>query len=111
MNENRPIASDSNAPNASLRSVSIVVSDPLSFFHLNCCHNELLISFTGFECNLKIHIGVNHPNDGSGDATNNQIKNESEPIAQQIEVWIEERKYEIGTYKVIVTLQCFRNVQ
>lgn len=54
---------------------------------------------------------MNHANDGSGDATNNQIKNESEPIAQQIEVWIEERKYEIGTYNVIVTLQCFRNVQ
>lgn len=68
------------------------------------------LSFKGFECNLKIHTNVNHFNGLSSrlfyDMANNQIKNEPETIAQQIEVWIEEQKDEIGMLMTFVVRIC-----
>lgn len=62
--------------------------------------NNFCFLIQGFECNLKIHTNVNHSNGLDSiiinDLANNQIKHESEIMAQQIEVWIEEQKDEIG---------------
>lgn len=57
-------------------------------------------SFEGFECNLKIHMNVNHGLNGNSldNMPEKLIKKEfeSKTLAQQIEVWIEEQKDEIG---------------
>ncbi|KAG4073198.1 hypothetical protein HA402_002587 [Bradysia odoriphaga] len=71
--------------------------EPPDVFKFKCNHCE---SSFRFECNLKIHIGVNHSNGRSNDITNEPIKSESETISQQIEVWIEEQRDEIGENKI-----------
>lgn len=68
----------------------------------NYTGNNFYFLFQGFECNLQIHINVNHTNELGriiiNDLANNPIKNESEIMAQQIEVWIEEQKDEMGMW-------------
>ncbi len=94
---NRLMTSNSNATIVSYPFVSFVDDIALS----DSFHNfSNFLLFKGFECNLKIHNNINHSNGLSGKLfsckSDHQSKNESETIAQQTEVWIEERKDEIG---------------
>lgn len=107
MKSNCLISSNSNATNVDCRLVSRFF-DPFMCVKLS---SVTILTFLfiskGFECNLKIHTNVNHADglhgsDSFNDTASNQMKMESETsetIAQQIEVWIEEQKDEMGKWE------------
>lgn len=89
--------SNSNARIASCCLVS-TPDDPVSFPLIDpiVCS----FSFEGFECNLKIHTSVHHPNGSPRNTDDDHVdvkfENESETTARRMEVWIKDQEEEIG---------------